>query len=52
VPIHTPTDPVSRADLRALEREDHVQRIVAEAPEFTDEQCEYIAAILLTGGAA
>jgi hypothetical protein len=41
-----------RADLRTLEQEDYVRRIVAEAPPFTDEQREHIAAILLSGVAS
>lgn len=49
-----PNDPElvdARRNLRALRLEEHVTRVVAEAPPFTDEQRERIAALLRAGGA-
>lgn len=42
----------ARRNLRAARLEDHVQRVLAEAPPLTDEQRERIAALLRAGGAA
>lgn len=54
---HDPGSPVileARRDLRAARLEDHVARIVAEAPPLTPEQCDRIAALLrpTAGGAS
>lgn len=46
---HGPDDPRladARRDLRAAELEEHVRRIVAEAPPLTDDQRSRIAALL------
>jgi hypothetical protein len=42
----------ARVEFRALKLEDHVRKVVAEAPRMTDQQCQRIAAILLSGGGA
>lgn len=50
-----PDDPElveARRNLRALRLQDHVERVLAQAPPLTDEQCERIAALLRAGGAA
>lgn len=50
----TITDPElieARRSLRAARLEEHIQRVLAEAPPLTDEQRERIAT-LLVGGAA
>jgi hypothetical protein len=52
---HGPDDPrlpVLRRDLRAAELEEHVRRIVGNAPPLTAEQRDRIAALLRTGGSA
>lgn len=51
----TPDDPElvnARQDLRALRLEDHVRKVVSEAPPLSNEQRERIAALLRAGGAA
>lgn len=50
----TPDDPdliAARRDMRALQLEEHVQRVVAEAPPLTEKQRQRIAALLQTGRA-
>jgi len=45
----TPDDPAlvgARRDLKAARLEDHIRRVVAEAPPLTDEQRDKLAAIL------
>jgi hypothetical protein len=42
----------ARQNLAALKIEDHVRRVISEAPPLTDEQRERIAALLRAGGAA
>ena len=42
----------ARRNMRALKLEEHVARVVAEAPPLTDEQRERIAALLRAGGGA
>jgi hypothetical protein len=39
----------ARRNLRALKLEEHVARVVAEAPPLTDEQRERITALLRAG---
>lgn len=39
-----------RAELRALRLEEHVQRVLSQAPPLTDEQRERIAGLLRAGG--
>ncbi|OCB25013.1 hypothetical protein A5674_22185 [Mycobacterium malmoense] len=49
-----PDDPelvAARQNLKALRLEEHVRRVVAEAPPLTDEQRDRIAAILRSGQA-
>lgn len=46
-----PADIAPARDYRAAALEDHVRRVVADAPPLTDEQRQRIAA-LLRGGAA
>lgn len=41
----------ARRNLRALRLEDHVTRVLAEAPPLTQEQLERIAALLRVGAA-
>ena len=41
-----------RLELRALRLEDHVQRVLSEAPPLTEDQRARIAALLRAGGAA
>lgn len=51
---HDPTEPAmveKRAELRALRLEDHVRRVISEAPPLTDEQRDRIASLLRAGGA-
>ena len=40
----------ARQNLKALVLEDHVRRVVSEAPPLSDEQKERIAALLRAGG--
>lgn len=40
-----------RVELRALKLEDHVTRVLAEAPPLTDEQLGRIASLLRAGDA-
>ena len=50
-----PDDPelvAARQNLRALSLEEHVRRVVAEAPPLSPEQLDRIAALLRSGGAA
>lgn len=50
-----PSDPEmveKRVELRALKLEDHVTRVIAQAPPLTPEQIERIAALLRAGGAS
>lgn len=50
-----PDDPdlvAARRDLRALRLEDHVTKVLAEAPPLTDAQLARIAGILRAGGNA
>lgn len=42
----------AKRNLRALKLEEHVLRVVGEAPPLTDEQRERIAALLRAGGAS
>ena len=52
---HDKSDPVmiaKRAELRALKLEDHVRRVLAEAPPLTDEQREKIAQLLRVSAAS
>lgn len=42
----------ARLNLRALRLEEHVRKVVTEAPPLTDEQRDRIAAILRGGGDA
>ena len=42
----------ARVEFRALKLEDHVRKVIAEAPPLSDEQKERIAALLRVGGAA
>jgi hypothetical protein len=42
----------ARVEFRALKLEDHVRKVIAEAPPISDKQRQRIAAILLSGGAA
>ena len=42
----------ARVDFRALKLEDHVRKVVAEAPPMSDAQRERIAALLRAGGGA
>jgi hypothetical protein len=51
---HAPSDPAmveKRQELRALKLEDHVKRVISQAPPLTDEQRERIANLLMAGGA-
>lgn len=51
----TPDDPElieARRNLRAARLEDHVARVVAEAPPLTNAQRDRIAALLRSGGGA
>lgn len=48
-----PDDPElveARRDLAVLSLEEHIRRVVAEAPPLTDEQRDRIAALLRAGG--
>jgi hypothetical protein len=50
-----PDDPdlvSARQNLAVLKIEDHVRRVIAQAPPLTDEQRERIADLLRAGGAA
>lgn len=50
-----PDDPelvAARRNLKALRLEEHVLKVVAEAPPLTPEQRDRIAAILRAGGVA
>ena len=40
----------ARRELRALRLEDHVKRVLADAPPLTDESRSHIAALLRLGG--
>ena len=42
----------ARQDLKALCLEEHIRRVVAEAPPLTDEQRDRIASLLRAGGAS
>lgn len=42
----------ARQNLRALRLEDHVKRVISEAPPLTNAQREKIANLLRAGGAA
>ena len=42
----------ARVEFRALKLEDHVRKVIAEAPAMSDQQCQRIAAILLSGAAS
>lgn len=42
----------ARRNMRALKLEEHVLRVVAEAPPLTNEQRERIASLLRVGGDA
>jgi hypothetical protein len=42
----------ARRNMRALRLEEHVQKVIAEAPPLTAEQRDHIAAILRGGGGA
>lgn len=49
---HDKSDPVmiaKRAELRALKLEDHIRRVLDEAPPMSDERRRRIAALLLAG---
>ena len=48
-----PDDPElleARRNMRAARLEAHIQKIIAQAPPLTNEQCERIAALLIDGG--
>jgi hypothetical protein len=50
-----PDDPElleAKGNLKAQSLEEHVRRVVAEAPPLTDEQRDRIASLLRTGGGA
>jgi hypothetical protein len=52
---HDPSDPQmveKRLELRALKLEDHVTRVLAQAPPMTSEQRDRIAALLRVGAGA
>ena len=54
-PNRPPDDPElteARRNLRALQLEDHVNKVLAGAPQLTDQQREHIAELLRAGGAA
>lgn len=42
----------ARQNLKALRLEEHVRKVLAEAPRPTEEQLQRIASLLRTGGAA
>lgn len=42
----------AKRNLKALKLEEHIRRVVAEAPPLTDEQRDRIAALLRAGGGA
>jgi hypothetical protein len=50
-----PDDPElieARRNMRAERLAEHVARVVAELPPLTEQQCQRIAALLLTGNGA
>lgn len=52
---HPPSSPEiqeKRLELRALKLEDHVRRVISEAPPLTEAQRQRIADLLRAGGAA
>lgn len=52
-PNRPPDDPdliEARRNLRALRLEEHVQKVLAEAPPLSEEQRNHIAALLRVGG--
>jgi hypothetical protein len=52
-PNRPPDDPQlveARLNLRALRLEEHVRKVLADAPPLSDEQRNRIAALLRTGG--
>ena len=52
-PNRAPDDPQlveARLNLRALRLEEHIRKVLADAPPLSDEQRNRIAALLRTGG--
>lgn len=50
-----PNDPeliAARRNLKALKLEEHIRRVIAEAPPLTDEQRQRIAGLLRAGDAS